>query len=127
MKAFFVNGIQQRLIQCRRTERIASPHDNSNNKQKHLSDQAVKKHAGNGYSFYCDSLHHLFRNIVAQFSPDGLSIVTASWDKTARVWSCKACGPIEEIATELKRRVDRDFTDEERRRFGVPDDIALEE
>ena len=64
---------------------------------------------------------HEDRVVNAQFAPNGKSIVTASRDSTARLWSCDVCRPIEEIAAELKRRVGRNLTDEERRRFGVPD------
>ncbi|MCG7755883.1 MAG: hypothetical protein LZF63_04400 [Nitrosomonas sp.] len=63
----------------------------------------------------------------AQFSPDGKSIVTASYDKTARLWPCDICRPIDEIAAELQRRIGRDLTEEERRRFGVADIFAPEQ
>ncbi len=72
---------------------------------------------------------HGHKNSVlnAQFAPDGKSIVTAGVDNTARLWFCNVCRPIDEIAAELKHRVGRDLTDEERRRFGVADIIAQEQ
>ncbi|QOJ23232.1 MAG: WD40 repeat domain-containing protein [Gammaproteobacteria bacterium] len=63
----------------------------------------------------------------AQFFLDGGTILTWSFENIARLWSCDVCRPIEEIAAELKRRVGRDLTDEERRRFGVADIIAQEQ
>ncbi len=55
----------------------------------------------------------------AQFSPDGKTAVTTSKDQTVRLWYCAECRPIEEIASEVAKRVRRGLTDEERRRFGV--------
>ena len=57
----------------------------------------------------------------AEFSPDGKWVVTASRDKTARLWRCEVCRPIEELAEQLRKTIGRDLTDEERRRYGVPD------
>ena len=57
----------------------------------------------------------------AQFAPDGKTVVTASWDKTARLWRCVMCRPVDELAAELQKAIVRDPSDEERRRFGVPD------
>ncbi|NGZ10216.1 MAG: hypothetical protein CV088_12645 [Nitrospira sp. LK70] len=57
----------------------------------------------------------------AQFAPDGKTVVTASWDGTARLWRCEACRPINELAAELRKTIGRDLTDDERRRYGVPD------
>lgn len=58
--------------------------------------------------------------VSAQFTPDGKTVVTAGY-MTARLWRCVMCRPIDELAMELKRAVGRDLTDEERRRYGVPD------
>lgn len=57
----------------------------------------------------------------AQFAPDGKTLVTASEDKTARLWRCEVCRPVDELAAQLQKTIGRDLTDEERRRFGVPD------
>lgn len=59
----------------------------------------------------------------AQFGADGQTVVTASGDKTARLWGCESCAPIEEMAVRLKKSIGRDLTDEERRRYGVPDEV----
>lgn len=57
----------------------------------------------------------------AQFAPDGKTVVTASDDKTARLWSCQSCRPVEALAAQLEKTIGWDLTKEERRRFGVPD------
>jgi len=58
---------------------------------------------------------------TAQFAPDGHTVVTAgSNDRTAHLWRCDVCRPVDEIAAQLKKAIGRDLTDEERRRFGVP-------
>ena len=57
----------------------------------------------------------------AQFSADGKTVVTASGDKTVRLWKCDVCRPVDEIAEELAKAVGRELTEEERRRFGVPE------
>ncbi|MBX3326495.1 MAG: hypothetical protein U0223_06775 [Nitrospira sp.] len=57
----------------------------------------------------------------AEFAPDGKTVVTASDDRTARLWPCEVCRPIDEIATRLHKAIGRDLTDEERRQYGVPD------
>ncbi|MDM0053663.1 TIR domain-containing protein [Variovorax sp. J22R115] len=56
----------------------------------------------------------------AQFSADGKKVVTASFDKTARVWDCPECRSAEEVAPEVARKVGRELTEAERRRFGLP-------
>ncbi|MBX3616565.1 ATP-binding protein [Nitrosomonas sp.] len=68
------------------------------------------------------------RNIDGtRFSPDGKTVSIISEGKTVHLWSRDVCRPIDEIAAELKRRVGRDLTDEERRRFGVADRVAQEQ
>ncbi len=62
----------------------------------------------------------------AEFAPDGKTVVTASGsilggDKTARLWRCVVCRPIDEIAAKLRKTIGRDLTDDERRRYGVAD------
>jgi len=63
--------------------------------------------------------------LSAQFSPDGKTIVTVSVDYIVRVWPCEVCRPIEEITTELRKRVGRELTTDERRRFGISDNVSL--
>jgi WD40 repeat protein len=62
----------------------------------------------------------------AQFSADGKTVVTASWDNTARVWRCTVCGTAEEAAATLAKKLGRELAPEERRRFGVPDDLVTQ-
>ena len=57
----------------------------------------------------------------AQFAPDGKWVVTASGDETARLWRCVVCRPVDELAAELQKAIGRELSDEERRRFGVPE------
>ena len=38
-----------------------------------------------------------------------------------RLWRCEVCRPIEGLAADLQKAIGRDLTDDERRRFGVPD------
>jgi len=59
----------------------------------------------------------------AAFAPDGKTVVTASGDNTARLWRCEVCRPIDEIAAKLRKTIGRDLTDDERRRYGVPDSV----
>lgn len=59
----------------------------------------------------------------AQFAPDGKTIATGSDDQTARLWRCEVCRPIDELAVQLQKAIGRDLTDDERRRFGVPDRV----
>lgn len=58
-----------------------------------------------------------------QFAPDGQTVVTASDDKTLRLWRCEVCRPVEELAAKLQKTIGRDLTDEERLRYGVPDEF----
>jgi len=41
----------------------------------------------------------------AAFSPDGRSVVTASWDHTARIFRCEVCGSIVELLELAKKRI----------------------
>jgi WD40 repeat protein len=54
-------------------------------------------------------------------TPDGKTVVTASWDKTARLWRCVICRPVDELAAALRKTIGRELTDTEQRRFGVPE------
>jgi WD40 repeat protein len=56
----------------------------------------------------------------AQFSADGKTLLTASNDKTARLWECAECRPVQELVVEIARKVGRELTEDERRRFGLP-------
>jgi WD40 repeat protein len=56
----------------------------------------------------------------AVLSPDGRTVLTASWDKTARLWPCNVCRPTRELADEILRRVGRQLTPEERAESGLP-------
>lgn len=52
-------------------------------------------------------------------------MVAASFDNRARLWDCKVCRPIDELSAELRKAIGRDLADEERRRYGVPDEAFL--
>ncbi|MCB0198284.1 MAG: hypothetical protein KDJ65_40455 [Anaerolineae bacterium] len=56
----------------------------------------------------------------AAFSPDGQTIVTASHDRTARIWPSVA--QLLEEADALIQRDPPEFTPEERTRFGLEGD-----
>jgi WD40 repeat protein len=64
--------------------------------------------------------HHASVTTV-HFSPNGKLIISASKDGTASLWQCTSCRPIEEIITELTKRVGRNLTEDEQRRFGLLD------
>lgn len=58
----------------------------------------------------------------AQFSPDGTTVVTASADKTARLWRCDVCAPVDDAMVQaLRRWVGRPLDNDERLRFGLTD------
>jgi hypothetical protein len=57
------------------------------------------------------------------FSPDGKTLVTASGDRTARLWRCDICRPVEEIVQELKTAIGRHFTADECQWFGISDEL----
>ena len=63
--------------------------------------------------------------VDAKFSPDGKFILITG-DGTARLLPCDVCASIEKIETDLRSRVGRELTKDERRRFGVPDSVSLE-
>ncbi len=59
-----------------------------------------------------------------QFAPDGkMLVLTESFNRAAQLWRCEVCRPIEELAAALRKTIGRDLTDDERRRYGVPDSI----
>jgi len=59
----------------------------------------------------------------AAFSPDNNSIVTGGKDKTIRVWDTNYKDTVELVCSFLKQ-IDRDFTDEERAKYGITDNNA---
>jgi WD40 repeat protein len=52
---------------------------------------------------------------IAVFSPDGSRILTASWDKTARLW--EAFPETQTLIDRVKAEVPRCLTPEQRQRF----------
>ena len=54
------------------------------------------------------------------FSPDGKLVATASDDRTVRLWSCRLCSPMGDLISDVKRRIARELTPEERRASGLP-------
>ena len=51
-------------------------------------------------------------------------MVTASRDKTPRLWRCVICRPVDELAAALQKAIGRELTDTEQRRFGVPEALV---
>jgi WD40 repeat protein len=41
----------------------------------------------------------------ARFSPNGKLVITTAWDNTARIFSCEACAPVEELLALARARV----------------------
>ena len=54
------------------------------------------------------------------FSPDGKEIVTANQDGTARIWSTELAGPIQALERIAEKRVTRQLTRDEKKRYNVP-------
>lgn len=50
--------------------------------------------AGTRRPLFTNALKHDDRVQLARFSPDGKRIVTASWDKTARIWNAETGDPL---------------------------------
>merc|ERR1712138_313678 len=60
---------------------------------------------------------HIDRVLSVGYSPDGRRIVTASKDKTIRLYTTN----IDELLSIAKSRVTRQFTEKERKRYGLSD------
>ena len=88
------------------------------------SPQALVRAARNAYAHQTILRGHEDWVGSAQFAPDGKTVVTASGDRTARLWRCMVCGPVDELAAQLQKAIGRDLTEDERRRYGVPDWVS---
>jgi hypothetical protein len=53
----------------------------------------------------------------AAFSPDGKWAVTASRDRTGRVYACELCVPLDELVALAKKRATRELTAGERAKY----------
>jgi energy-coupling factor transporter ATP-binding protein EcfA2 len=63
---------------------------------------------------------HQARVLYAAFSPDGKLVVTASTDNTARLWVCRVCAPAAALIADIRRRVKRPLSPQERLASGLP-------
>jgi len=55
----------------------------------------------------------------AAFSPDGKLVVTASDDNTARLWECRICNPAPALIVDIRQRVKRPLSPQERLASGL--------
>src|SRR5262249_17668017 len=55
----------------------------------------------------------------AAFSPDGKLVVTASADNTARRWACRVCAPAPALIADIRQRVKRELSPQERLASGL--------
>ena len=55
----------------------------------------------------------------AAFSPDGKLVVTASVDKTVRLWACRVCALAPALIADIRQRVKRPLSPQERLASGL--------
>ena len=60
---------------------------------------------------------------AASFSPDGLSLLLVSPERLL-LWQCRACGNTERLLETVRHRKMRDFTSDEKRRYGLEEQKA---